>query len=195
MKLGEHESYDPYLGFHRQVELSSTIKPVYIFTGVLAEVLLCVPGHGDFSPVNNGVFDPEKKEMHVWGPKDRLWHWTTERDAAEFTAEILQQDGIEGGGFWTVCSGVNTLEQIAKIYGDVRGCEISVLHKGTLEELERKALDARRNGSVLRCWEYIGWFYQLFTANGRWVLGGLDNERLEVQTTSLIELLRVDYDI
>lgn len=31
----------------------------------------------------------------------------------------------------------------------------------------------------------IGWFYQLFTVDGTWVLKDLDNGRLGVETTSL----------
>lgn len=67
MQLGVHESYDPAIFFRNQVELTSAIKPIYFFTGVLAEVLFSLLGHGDFSPANNGVWDPERKTMDAWG--------------------------------------------------------------------------------------------------------------------------------
>lgn len=61
MSFGQHESYDMYLPFRRMVEFTSEIRPIYILTGVLAEVLFSVPGHGDFSPSNKGVWEPTKK--------------------------------------------------------------------------------------------------------------------------------------
>jgi hypothetical protein len=89
MTVGQHETYDPIIMFARQTALTSqTLKPVFIFVGVLAETLFAVPGHGNFSPAHNGVWDPAAKEMHIWGPKSVVWHWTTEADCAELTAAI-----------------------------------------------------------------------------------------------------------
>lgn len=61
ISFGEHESYDMYHPFRRIVEFTSEIRPIYIFTGVLAEVLFSVPGHGSFAPKNHGCWDPVKK--------------------------------------------------------------------------------------------------------------------------------------
>lgn len=72
MSLGQHESYDMYLSFRRMVEFTSEIRPIYIFTGVLAEVLFSVPGHGDFSPKNKGIFDPIKKASQMWAVSPSL---------------------------------------------------------------------------------------------------------------------------
>lgn len=93
------ERYDPYVSFRRHVEISPIPRPIYIFTGVLAEVLFSVEGHGDFSPANHGVWGPDRKEMQIWGSDDRLWHWTTEQGAAEFTAAIIERDDADAGGF------------------------------------------------------------------------------------------------
>ncbi|KAF5249661.1 hypothetical protein FANTH_4969 [Fusarium anthophilum] len=43
--LGLQETYDPYIALHRTVELSCRIKPVYVFTGTLAEAVWVAPGH------------------------------------------------------------------------------------------------------------------------------------------------------
>ena len=85
LQLGMRESYEPYMCFARQVELTSSIEPIYNFVGILAETLFSVPGHGTFAPEHHGVWDPERKEMQVYGSGHEIWHWTTERDAAEFT--------------------------------------------------------------------------------------------------------------
>lgn len=66
-KFLEHESYDPFVAFQRIVELSSTIKPLYMLTGVLAEVLFSVSGRADFSPRSGGPFDPVEKCFEYYG--------------------------------------------------------------------------------------------------------------------------------
>ncbi|KAF2169269.1 hypothetical protein M409DRAFT_64988 [Zasmidium cellare ATCC 36951] len=190
MSFGQHESYDMYLPFRRIVEFTSEIRPIYIFTGVLAEVLFSVPGHGDFGPKNHGVWDPVKKEMHVWGEGNEVWHWTTEEDCAEFTAAILERTDAEDQQFWTVCSGESTLPEMAETYGKVRGSGGSVVKKGNLDDLRREAFDARRSGTTKRFYEYIGWFYQLFTVDGTWVLKDLDNDKLRVKATSLEQFFK-----
>jgi nucleoside-diphosphate-sugar epimerase len=190
MQLGVHESYDPSICFRNQVELTSALKPIYFFTGVLAEVLFSLPGHGDFSPANNGVWDPERKTMDVWGTGEEIWHWTTERDAAEFTAAVIERNDASEGGFWTLCSGSGTLKQVAETYGKARGCEVYVQKKGSVEELRERALEAREKGMRNMFWPYIGWFYQLFTIDRTWALEKLDNDKLDVKVTSLEEFLR-----
>ena len=189
LELGDHESYDPSIAFSNHVSLSSQIKPTYIFTGVLAEVLFSVPGHGDFSPKNNGVWDPDAKSMEVWGTGKETWHWTTERDAADFAADIISKDGAAEGGFWSVCSGEHTLEEVARVYEKVKGRKVCVNKRGSVEELRERALQARQNGSRQRYWEYIGWFYQLYAVNRTYVLGEVDNHRLSTKVTRLEEFL------
>lgn len=195
LDLGQHESYDPSISFRNHVELTSAIKPIYIFTGVLAEVLFSVPGHGDFSPKNNGVWDPKEKSMEVWGTGKEIWHWTTERDAADFAADCISKDGAEKGGFWSVCSGENTLEEIANVYEKVKGRKVRINMRGSVEALEEEALLARAAGDRQRFYEYIGWFYQLFTVNRAWVLEDLDNHRLSTKTTTLEDFLKANTSI
>ncbi|KAH7190604.1 hypothetical protein BKA60DRAFT_664019 [Fusarium oxysporum] len=67
MNLGVHERYDAYIAFRNQGELSSDVTPNSFFTRVLAEVLFSLPGHGDFSPANNGAWDPKRKAMEILG--------------------------------------------------------------------------------------------------------------------------------
>ncbi|KAF2456425.1 hypothetical protein BDY21DRAFT_347105 [Lineolata rhizophorae] len=195
MSLGMHDSYDPMISFRNHVELSSTMRPLYIFTGILAEVLFAKPGHGDYSPKNHGVWDPEAKVMEIWGDPSFKWHWTCESDLAEFTAEIVQRDDAVNGGFWSVCSGLNSLEEIAQIYGEVKGCDVTVKKMGSIDELRRRAYEAREQGQRNNMWEYIGYFYTLYTADGTWTLGELDNERLGMKGTSLHDFLASQPDI
>ncbi|KAH8547649.1 hypothetical protein BGW37DRAFT_514952 [Umbelopsis sp. PMI_123] len=166
---GIQESYDPIISFRRHADLSSSIRSIYILSGVLAEVLFSVPGHGDFSPKNYGIF----------GAGEEPWHWTTEKDAPEFAAEIIQRDDAPQGSFWTLCSGVNTLPEIAGAYECVKGSKVNVQYKGTVSDLIERALEATKQGSEKNYW-----------IDGTWTLKGHQNDLLDVQTTSLEEFLR-----
>ncbi|KAL7624787.1 hypothetical protein AAE478_006359 [Parahypoxylon ruwenzoriense] len=190
LQLGQHESYDPFIAFHNHVQLTSEIRPIYIMSGVFAEVFFAVPGHGDFSPQNHGCWDPQRKRLDIWGTGDEPWQWTTERDAAEFAVEVVQRGDAAEGGFWRLCSGVNTLKEIAATYERVRGTKIDVRVMGSVTELGEQAVQARRRGSRNNFWSYIGWFYQLFTVDGTWILETLDNEKLGLRTTTLEEFLQ-----
>ena len=158
-------------------------------------MLFSVPGHGDFSPKNNGAWDAEGKSFEVWGTGKETWHWTTERDAADFAAAIVGGDETPDGGFWSVCSGEHTLIEWAKIYERVKGRKVIINMRGSTDELKVKALDARSQGSRKNFYEYIGWFYQLFTVDRTWVLGDLDNDKLDTKVTSAEEFLESNASI
>ncbi|KAL6407464.1 hypothetical protein AUP68_10296 [Ilyonectria robusta] len=97
LKIGMHQSYDACIAFYQQAKLTSSIKPIYILTGGLTEVYFSLPGHGNFSPAYNGPWDPEKKTLDIWGTGDETWNLTTEKDAAEFSAEVIQRDDAPEG--------------------------------------------------------------------------------------------------
>lgn len=191
MNFGDHESFNPFISFRQQVAITSTIKPIWIFTGVLAEVFFSVPGHGDLSPKNHGIWDPAAKSIDVWGTGREKFDWTTEADAAKFSIAIIESPEAHQGGFYSVCSGSHSLREIKATYERVRGSSVTVIEKGSLEELEKTALQARLQGSLATFWEYIGYFYQLVTINGSAALRNLDNDRFpDVKATSLEEFLR-----
>lgn len=188
--LGQHESYDGFKAFHNQAQKTSSVRPNYIISGVLAEVFFSAPGHVDFGSRHGGCWDVGSGTMSVWGTGREPWHWTTERDAAEFAAAIIEREDASQGGFWSVCSGVNSVREIADVYARVRGCEVKIDERGSVDDLRRVALEARSKGTVRGFWEYIGWFYHLHVVDGTYVLGSLDNDKLDVKTTSLEDFLR-----
>ncbi|KAI1426645.1 NAD(P)-binding protein [Xylaria sp. FL1777] len=188
--LGDHESYDPYHCFRRLAELTSTVRPHFIFSGILAEVLFSAPGRVSFSPENHGVWDHEGKRVEIWGDADYKWQWTSEADAAEFAAAIVERQDAVDGGFWTVCSGYDSLEDIARIYGQVRGVPVKAERAGSVEELREKALAGRARSHPTTMWDYIGYFYVLFMIDGTWAPGPFDNDRLGVKGTPLQEYLK-----
>lgn len=187
MELGKHESYDAYVSFRHQVEMTSDIKPIYVFNGIFAETLFSFADHGHFGPDQPNLWDPKEKRMKIWGTGHAVWYWTTEQDAAEFTAEILQRDDAVEGGFWNVCSGANSLIEIAQIYEQSQGRKVTLDIMGSVEDLCAKALSAREQGYKSHFERYIGWFYQLHAIDGTWTFPKLDNDKLKAKTTSLEE--------
>ncbi|KAI0429548.1 NAD(P)-binding protein [Xylaria sp. FL1042] len=193
--LGDHEGYDPFHCFRRLAELASTVRPHFIFSGILAEVLFSAPGRVSFSPQNHGVWDPEDKRVEIWGGAGCRWHWTSEADAAEFAAAIVEQENAADGGFWTVCSGYDSLEDIARIYGEVRGTPVKIEQVGSVDDLREKALAGRARSHPTTMWDYIGYFYVLYVVDGTWTPGPFDNEKLGVKGTSLQEYLKQNPEI
>lgn len=203
LTVGMHESYDPYLLFRRQVELTAPkIKPIYILSGVLAEVFFGAPEYPHWTAKNHGAWNPNPddgrngaKAIEYWGDPEVKWYWTSEADAAEFAAAIVERPNAADGGFWTVCSGVHSLPEIAETYSRVRGVEVTLHRKGSIEELRHQALEARRLSHPSRFWEYIGWFYMLHTVDNTWTLGEVENGKLGVQGTSMEDFLRANVHI
>lgn len=74
---------------------------------------------------------------------------------------------------------------MAATYGQVRGEDVDVRIKGSQADLRRIATEAKNQGSVKTFWTYIGYFVQLFTIDGTWVLRDIDNLKLAVQPTTL----------
>ena len=88
MRPGDFEHYDAHISFRRQAELSSPISPVYLFIGVLAEYLFeftCFP------PQDKK--DGSGKKVTYWGSPHIKVNWTNMRDPAEFTLEVLDDEG------------------------------------------------------------------------------------------------------
>jgi nucleoside-diphosphate-sugar epimerase len=195
LELGMHQSYDPFIAFYQQAKLSSSIKPIFILTGALAEVYFSVPGHGHFSPAYNGPWDPENHSIDIWGTGDEKWDLTTERDAAEFSAEVIQHDDAPKGGFWELRSGAYSPKELARIYKEVRGIEIAYNYRGTLDKLKELAFSMRSQKPYNDFYGFIGLFYQLYQLDGTVSLKNIDNHKLNVKTTSMEEFLRQNPEI
>ncbi|KAK1453275.1 hypothetical protein CMEL01_04934 [Colletotrichum melonis] len=188
--LGMHESYDPFIAFRRIAEISSPIRPIYIFTGVLAEVFWVFPDHPYGAVELNGYWDGRDKSMSFWGDGNKPFPWTTERDAAEFTAAIVSRDDTEEGGCWDTVSGIHSVRELAAAYERVKGKQVSFKIRGTDEDLKTLAFEARKAATPRQFFQYMSYFYQLYTNNGTWDMAKVDNDKLDVQATSLEDFLR-----
>lgn len=168
---------------------------MYIFVGVLSEVFFSVPGHGGFSPSNNGVWDGEAKRALVWGSGHEKWQITTENDAAEFTAELVL-DLTKGTGTYRFCSYEKSTREMAQVYEEIRGIKVTLDHAGSLDDLRDVASTAVEELGPKGFWEWMGYFYQIFQLDGTVNMNKLDNSCYpEVQATSLEDFLRLHTEI
>lgn len=199
LALGEHEMMDPYICFAAQARLSSSIKPIYLFTGVLMEVFFSLPGHGDLTPANNGLWDPSpQKKIVYWGQGDEPWNFTTEQDAAAYSIELVTREKAAEGGCFKVHSGSYSPLEVKAIYERVRGVHVHAQRRGNVDKLRALALQERSNGNPVECWKYIGLFYQLLTLEGRWLYEEKDtvcDEYPGVNRTSLEQFLEQNPEI
>ncbi|KAK8095475.1 hypothetical protein PG999_013497 [Apiospora kogelbergensis] len=189
-QLGEHEMYDPFLMFARQAALSvRRLRPLYLFTGVLGEVLFGAAGHHSFAPQNGGgIWDPATKTLEYYGMGDEKYYWTAEQDAAELSIALILSENAEKGGYYSAFSGELSPREMVDTYTRVKGKQARLVHCGTVPDLEQRALKGRESGNIQEPWLYIGAFYQLFVINGRWTLEK-SPELANVPMTSLKEFL------
>ncbi|KFA61012.1 hypothetical protein S40285_02746 [Stachybotrys chlorohalonatus IBT 40285] len=134
IKYGDFEPYDNHIAFEQQAAMTSSIRPVYLFTGVFHSLL--------FTPFGPGGFDTADgvPRMHYWGDGDQIKHpWSHLNDVAAWTIEILiNGDGVRdgNGGFFSLRSGRHTIRELARTYQEVTGTEVQVIRQGNLEDLK-----------------------------------------------------------
>lgn len=207
--LHDEEVYDPYIAFHAQASISSSIKTLHILTGILAEVFFGSHEERGFTPADNGVWDPEPQgsadsadsarasAMDIYGTGDEPWFFTSEADAGAFSIEVVTDPDAEKGGFVNLVSWVHFLREVAAIYQTAHPeATVDIVERGSVEELEKKAIAGRAKCGRAKFWEYHRLFFHLFTVKGAWNLGKLDNDRYPgVKATSLERFLKENPDI
>lgn len=183
--------YDSIRAFHVQAEISSSIKPLHIFSGMLAEVFFGYEGQDGFTPRDGGVWDPKEKSMDVWGDGEGEWCFTTEEDAGRWGVEVVTASGAEDGGFVTLCSFRHSLMEVKAIYEKVRGTGVGVNYKGEVTKLEQMANSARDKHGRRGLWEWHRLFFHLFSVKGIWNLGDSQDKKYpNIKPTSLEAFLK-----
>ena len=194
IQLRDEEVYDAYIAFNAHVELSSSIKPIYIQTGILAEVFFGVHPEQGFTPRDDGVWEPNsaEKSIDIYGTGNEMWCFTTEEDGGAFAVEAVTDPNAEQGGFIPLYSFRKSLREVVEVYEKMRpGVKVALNMKGSVEALETKAVVEKKQRGRDKWWEYHRLFFQLFTITGRWDLKQSEADRFPgVQPTSLESFLR-----
>ncbi|KAF6817228.1 hypothetical protein CPLU01_13636 [Colletotrichum plurivorum] len=188
IKFGEFEPYDPHIAFEQQAAMSSTINPVYIFTGVFADLLFTSYGPGGFDASG------DVPVMRYWGDGNKYPQpWTTQDDAAAWTIEVLLNgNGVQEGkgGFFSMHSGEHTIEELALAYEEETGTYVDVRRQGSLVDLADELARLRREKGRLRYFEYLPEAAALIGNRGRWKMEDVVDFRDVRKPTSLEQYLR-----
>jgi len=165
IRFGDFEHYNNHIAFEHQVATTSSIRPVYIFSGLFTDLL--------FTPYGPGGFDTTgmRPRMRYWGNgKTDKWPWTTQDDAVEWTIDILLYgDGVQAGkgGFFKFSSGVTTIEELAAVYENVLETKIDVVREGDVEDLETKLAKLRKDNRTGYS-EYMSEAAAVIASKGLW---------------------------
>lgn len=175
---------------------------------MLAEVFFGSHKEQGFTPADDGVWDPAPngsaagpqsrvKAMDVYGTGNEPWFFTSEADAGAFSIEVVTGPDAEKGGCVNLVSWVHSLREVAEIYQKVNPkARVDITEKGSVEELEKKAIAGREKWGRGKFWQYYRLFFQLFTIKGVWNLEKLDNEKYPgVKATSLVQFLKENPEI
>jgi len=172
--VGKHESYDEFIMFKRHLDLSNlstgtTIKPIYIFTAILAEFAFRAPS--DMTEVPELPFwNPLKGTAVYYGDGKCRWQWTTFADAAGYTIDIVTSKNAETGGVYSVLSDAGDVFYMAQKWKEVTGKEMKLIPAGDVEGLRELAMAGRKAHPLDQWKKYIGPFYWLHAMEGDWDL-------------------------
>lgn len=152
VKFGDYEHYDPHIAFEQQVAMTSSVRPVYMNTGVFTDLLYTPygPGGWDVSGAN--------PKIQYWGEGNaQKLHWSHLNDVADWTIDLLFRNDVQEGkgGFFNMQSGASTLEEIASTWERVTGTKVDLVREGSLKDLEVRVAKARAEKGRGRYIEYI----------------------------------------
>ncbi|KAF5712790.1 isoflavone reductase like [Fusarium mundagurra] len=188
LALGDHETYDAYIAFKRLAELSSSLKPIYGFTGAILDYsLIHIKNAGRPSLVN-----AEARSVVYFGTGEERMSFTTLDDLAKYTLLTINDQDIIKRGVYYVESSHCTMPELADIYGKVRGYEMKKQCFGGKAELQVMLQQARENIGPLHADKYIDLAYGIAFLNGKAVIDPVDSERWasKVTPTSMEQWLK-----
>lgn len=183
--LGQHESYDPYLSFHAQARISSRIKPIYMFTGIIADWM--------FTNDRDKVWDRDTKTLSYFGDGKKQWICTTMRDIASYTTEAISEPNADKGGFIRVESFRFTPAELTEAYERARSGKVSthLKNEGSLDDAIAMLAKARETISPVDHEKYVGLSYLEHMLKGTWDYKPVDCERFpSVKQTTLEEFFK-----
>lgn len=164
--FGDFALYDAHIAFEQQAAMTSSIRPVYLFTGIFSDLLLTPYGPGCFS------FADGKGHFRYWADGNRRkYSWTSQDDAAAWTIEILLNgEGVQEGkgGFFRIRSGEVTIDSLAEAYKRVTGNEVEITRVGGVEDLENDAARSRSEHGREKYWAYNAECISLVGTKGGW---------------------------
>ncbi|EKG16260.1 NmrA-like protein [Macrophomina phaseolina MS6] len=181
-QLGQHESYDPFIAFAAHVRLSSAIKPIYAFTGIIPEYF--------FYSERDRTWDRGSHTLHYFGDDSSKLRYCTADDLAAYSVEAVQAPGAADGGFLRVQSFTASPADVVAAYRAAHGGSRTARAQrvGSVEDAERMLAEARAVTPATEHEKYVGLSYVVHMARGTWEFEPVDCARFPgVKTTTLAE--------
>ncbi|GKZ26815.1 hypothetical protein AbraCBS73388_003202 [Aspergillus brasiliensis] len=186
---GSHEIYDDMRGFSHHVAVSSTIKPIYMFTGAIADY---------YFKRSRYDWDPDTKTFSFHGPSTFPTRYTTAEDIGNYVLEAITAPDAANGGFVRVQSFEASPEDIVKAYSAARGGHITAKLNclGSVKDAEDKLNEGRAKYGKSGWYNYLRYCYQYHIPARSWDYEPVDVARFpNVKQTSLEEFFRRNPDI
>ncbi|KAF2724195.1 NAD(P)-binding protein [Polychaeton citri CBS 116435] len=198
MPLGTIESYDAMISFARQALLTSPIKPLYVFCGVLAMTLFGVPGAGSLEGDASLWTRKEggNRMINVVGAGTTQTPFSTEDDVADFSIALITSENAEKGGYYRFCSDDFSIQSLKAVYEKVRGGDCLINHVTDVQSckmmIEQARYDARKTGELRhRYKDIVGMVYAVFLDEGTYNFQPVDADRFpDVPRTKLEEYIQ-----
>ncbi|EKG13604.1 NmrA-like family protein [Macrophomina phaseolina MS6] len=169
--------------------MTSTIKPLYMFTGAIAEYYF------RRSPLN---WDSETKTFNFHGPISFPTRYTTANDIANYVLEAITAPDAAAGGYLRVQSFEASPDDIAKAYSAARGgrAQITLNCLGTLEDAKARLDDGRAKYAKRDWHNYAFYVYEYHIPSRSWDYEPVDSARFSnVKRTSLEQFFLENPDI
>ncbi|KAF2009471.1 NmrA-like family protein [Aaosphaeria arxii CBS 175.79] len=187
--LGQHEIYDAFISFCAHVRLSSTIKPLYMFTGAIVEWIFCRSAQD---------WDSTTKTLFYCGDSNATIRYTTARDLAAYTVEAVTSPEASKGGFVRVQSFEASPTDVVEAYNAARAGQ-AVAHAkclGTLEDAATRLAEGRANTDPTEFMKFTWDGYAALIGRGVWDYEPQDCARFpNVKQTSLKEWFQGHADV
>ncbi|EKG09660.1 NmrA-like protein [Macrophomina phaseolina MS6] len=186
---GTHEGYDVLAAFAHYVDLTSDIKPIYMFTGAIVEFYFRK------SLIN---WDGKTKTFSFYGPSTFPTRYTTTNDIANYVLEAITAPDAAEGGDIRVQSFEASPEDLAKAYSAARDgrAQMTLNCLGTVEDAKAKLDEGRATHSKREWYKYNWYTYQQHIPSRTWDYEPVDVARFaNVKQTSTEEFFRQNPDI
>ncbi|CAH0022423.1 unnamed protein product [Clonostachys rhizophaga] len=186
---GTHEVYDSLAHFAHHASMTSTIKPIYMFTGAIAEWYF-VRSAKDW--------DRETKTVIYHGDPAFKTRYTTANDIANYVLEAITAPDAAEGGYIRVQSFEASPDDVVEAYNAAREGKAKANHKrlGSVEDAKVKLDEGRAKYTKAEWWNYAWYIYQYHIPLRTWDYEPVDVARFSnVKQTSLEEFFRQNPDV
>ncbi|KAL5319194.1 hypothetical protein ACEPPN_012243 [Leptodophora sp. 'Broadleaf-Isolate-01'] len=166
IRYGDFEHYDAHISFRRHAELTSPVRPVYVFTGLAGEFCL-----SDLLGIAHFEDGADGKVLKYWGDGNAKWDFTYFEDTARFSIDLVttNKSVLAGeGGFFNVRSAEASAMDIRKAYEKRSGEKLKLQSLGGVQELKTVLKNARASTDPRLYFAFANYYSQLANTLGTW---------------------------